>query len=114
MTVPVASQPQTGAPFEPTALSPFPEAVVEYSRRYGLEEYLNFAVELAREAFRPLAIRLEVEQDYESDDTWICLTVDVRGTVEEVLAMNRAYTKRWVERVPWPEVFRFVCSFNIS
>lgn len=113
MTAPVASLPLSGPPFEPAAPPLINETVAEYSRRHGLDEYLNFAIDLAREAFKPLAMTLAVEQDYESYDTWICLTVDVRGTTEEVLAMDLAYTSRWVKGVSWPEMFRIICSFNL-
>jgi hypothetical protein len=104
------------APAKVTRLSEriaLPADAEDFCRKNGLERYLEIAVELAEECFQTLAMSLSFVEDPECDDRWITLRLDVRGTVESVVAAKKRYSSEWVSRVLWPERFMIRLSLNI-
>lgn len=82
-------------------------------RKHGLATYLELAADLAKECFEPMRVSFEFAQDPEFDDQWICMLLDVHGTVESLLAADRKFTSEWVARVPPPERFMIRYSLNV-
>jgi len=79
----------------------------------GLRSELKFAVDLAQKCFRVEAMTAEFSEDHDSDDTWVVLRINVRGSVEEVLAAKNRYTSIWVASTPAPSRFSIRLTFHI-
>jgi hypothetical protein len=99
----------------PVEISPvsFPDEVEAFCLAHGLAGHLSTAVKLARTCFDPITLQIELDQDDDTDEQWIVVRVDVRGSQESVLAAKQRYTGAWVAAVPWPERHSINLSFNI-
>jgi hypothetical protein len=73
------------------------------SSQWQVASYLQKALRLAQTAFSGLeGIAVTAEDDPETDEKWIAVSVRVKGNIQDVLDMYDAYTRVYVESVPWP------------
>lgn len=67
---------------------------------HGLVHAGDATVRLAKEVYRPLAVRASVEGDPEGSSEWLVVDVDIQATVEDALEANRRFTNRWIKLLP--------------
>ena len=77
--------------------------VKNFCRRFGITRYVPVVFHLVEESFLCVA-RPEIypECDPETGEEWLVIRVTVKGPLEEVLDQYREYTKKKVEKVPFP------------
>ncbi len=87
--------------------------VREFCRRNGVVETAKAAVDLAKLCFSGIRrISLEVDNDPESGESWVAMTVFVRGNRGDALAAYRQYVSRWVKLIPWPQRYMVRVSYS--
>ena len=81
----------------------YPQEVVDFCEKSDLLEKLDVAVELVKETF-PEAERMsvEVEQDPESQHTWVLVNALVRGKATDVLVRHGECVRRLLKVLKWP------------
>lgn len=73
------------------------------SLQWQVSSYLQKALRLAQKTFSGLdGIVVTAEDDPETDEKWIAVSVQVKGNIQDVLDMYDTYTREYVESVPWP------------
>ncbi len=88
--------------------------ILDFCRRKGVLRHLRYAIRLIEECFPGARqLRLEVEQDPETDDEWLSLNFTVAGDITDVLDRYDEYTDRWVRAVPWPESDKICLCYHI-
>ena len=79
------------------------DEVVSFCFRWQLFNHFQRALRLAQHSFLDLRkIDVEIESDPESEDEWLVIVVQVHGDIGKVLDMYDAYTRKFVQVVPWP------------
>lgn len=79
------------------------DKVRSLSSQWQVASYLQKALRLAQRTFSGLeGIAVTAEDDPETDEEWIAVSVRVKGNIQDVLDMYDAYTRVYVESVPWP------------
>jgi hypothetical protein len=86
--------------------------VRDFVERERLLDYLRIAETLIREHFPGSSpIRAELVEDPDSEgDAWISLTVQVAGSIPELLEQDDGFVDSWIREVPWPERDRIVLA----
>ncbi len=88
---------------------------LEFCAEHGLLDHLRTAIALVRECFPDArALRGDVIADPESDAPWVTLTVEISGSVEDLIARDDCFMQRWNEAVPWPDSDRIVTTLDIT
>jgi hypothetical protein len=88
--------------------------IVEFCSRERITSYLPTAVNSAEKNFPTISeLKIEVEQDPETEEEWLVLNVAIRGEVDEVLNNYDNYVNYWVSTVPWPERQKIRLLYNI-
>lgn len=96
------------------SISNIPHEVLPFCKQEGILNYLWGMIEIVKKSFGRIDnIEVEVEEDPETGEKWVLVSIMVRGTVEEILAEYDHYTGKWVSTVPWPERHKIRLSFNI-
>lgn len=79
------------------------EQVLSFCSRWQLFNHFQHALRLAQHSFLGLKnIEVEIENDPEQEDEWLVIVVHVHGVIGDVLDMYDAYTRRFIQVVPWP------------
>ena len=79
------------------------DEVLSFCSRWQLFNHFQRALRLAQHSFLDLRkIDVEIENDPESEDEWLVIVVQVHGDIGKVLDMYDAYTRKFVQVVPWP------------
>jgi hypothetical protein len=88
--------------------------IIEFCSRERVTSYLPTAVNSVERNFPTISeLKIEVEQDPETEDEWLVLNVTIRGEVDEVLNNYDKYINYWVSSVPWPERQKIRLLYNI-
>lgn len=88
--------------------------IIEFCSRERITSYLPTAVNSVERNFPTISeLKIEVEQDPETEEEWLVLNVTIRGEVGEVLNNYDKYINYWVSSVPWPERHKIRLSYNI-
>jgi hypothetical protein len=96
------------------SISNIPPEVLSFCKQEGILNYLWGMIEIVKKSFERIDnIEVEVEEDPETGEKWVLVSIMVRGTVEEILGEYDHYTGKWVSTVPWPERHKIRLSFNI-
>ena len=85
----------------------------QFSHDNGLAPYLSTAKDLATRLFHVESGQCEFVQAGDSDDEWIVARIQVKGTIESVLASKQQYTSQWVASVPAPQRHMIRLSYEI-
>jgi hypothetical protein len=89
--------------------------VLDFCSRESLLDYLPLALELVGECFPSArALRVQVEQDPETDDEWLTLNFTVHGETDDILDQHDEYTDRWISAVPWPESDKICLCYEVA
>jgi hypothetical protein len=98
------SEPSQNAPANVQARSVLlSDEVLSFCSRWQLFNHFQRALRLAQHSFLDLRkIDVEIENDPESEDEWLVIVVQVHGDIGKVLDMYEAYTRKFVQVVPWP------------
>jgi hypothetical protein len=90
------------------------EEVLRFCGKEGVLQYLADAVRIIRQSFEQIeSLKAEVEEDPETGEKWLLISITVRGEVEAILEQYDRYTESWVFAVPWPECHKIRLSFDI-
>lgn len=88
--------------------------IIEFCSRERITSYLPTAINSIERNFPSISeLKIEVEQDPETDEEWLVLNVTIRGEVDEVLSQYDKYIDYWVSTVPWPERQKIRLLYNI-
>jgi hypothetical protein len=88
--------------------------IIEFCSRERITSYLPSAINSIERNFPTTSeLKIEVEQDPETDEEWLVLNVTTRGEVDEVLNHYDKYINYWVSTVPWPERQKIRLLYNI-
>ena len=88
--------------------------IIEFCSRERVTSYLPSAVNSIERNFPTISeLKIEVEQDPETEEEWLALNVTIRGEVDEVLDNYDKYINYWVSTVPWPERQKIRLLYNI-
>jgi hypothetical protein len=88
--------------------------IIEFCSRERITSYLPTAVNSAEKNFPTMSeLKIETEQDPETEEEWLVLNVTIRGEVDEVLNNYDKYINYWVSTVPWPERQKIRLLYNI-
>jgi len=88
--------------------------IIEFCSRQRITSYLPTAVNSVERNFPTISeLKIEVEQDPETEEEWLVLNVTIRGEVGEVLNNYDKYINYWVSTVPWPERQKIRLLYNI-
>jgi hypothetical protein len=88
--------------------------IIEFCSRERITSYLPTAVNSAEKNFPTISeLKIEVEQDPETEEGWLVLNITIRGEVDEVLNNYDNYINYWVSTVPWPERQKIRLLYNI-
>lgn len=88
--------------------------IIEFCSRERITSYLPTAVNSVERNFPTISeLKIEVEQDPETEEEWLVLNVTIRGEVDEVLNNYDKYINYWVSSVPWPERQKIRLLYNI-
>jgi hypothetical protein len=85
----------------------------QFTQSNGLGPYLSIAKDLATRLFQVESGQCEFVQAGDSDDEWIVVRIQVKGTIESVLESKRQYTAQWVAAAPVPQRHLIRLSMNI-
>jgi hypothetical protein len=78
-----------------------------------LASLLSLSMDLAGRCFGPERTEVELMQDPDTNDEWVVVRIDVRGSAESVLASKKRYTAEWVAMAPWPQRHLIRLSLNV-
>lgn len=88
--------------------------IIEFCSRERITSYLPTAVNSVEKNFPTMSeLKIEAEQDPETEEEWLVLNVTVRGEVDEVLNNYDKYINYWVSTIPWPERQKIRLLYNI-
>jgi len=95
-------------------LSQITPEIIEFCSQERITSYLPSAVNSVEKNFPTTTeLKIEVEQDPETEEEWIVLNVTIRGEVDEVLDNYDKYVNYWVSTVPWPERQKIRLLYNV-
>ncbi|MBM4307352.1 MAG: hypothetical protein FJ115_06290 [Deltaproteobacteria bacterium] len=104
---------QVQKPFQ-VSISNIPPEVLSFCKQEEILNYLWEMIGIVNKSFTRIDdIEVEMEEDPETGEKWVLVSIMVRGTVEEILAEYDHYTEKWVSTAPWPERHKIRLSFNI-
>ena len=99
---------------EKTTYPKMPAEVVLFCEQEGILHYVGDALRIIRQSFEQIeSLGLEVEEDPESTEKWVLVSIMVRGTVQEILEEYDHYTENLISNIPFPERDKIRHSFNI-
>jgi hypothetical protein len=91
-----------------------PPQVLQFCTQERVLNYVSVATEIIKRSFRKIdSVEMAVEEDPETGDKWVLVSVAVRGVVEAILEEYDHYTEEFISKVPWPEQDKIRLSFNI-
>jgi len=91
-----------------------PAEAVLFCEKEGILQYVSDTIRIIRQSFKRIEdIGLDVEEDPESTEKWLLVSIMVRGTVQEILEEYDHYTENLISDVPFPERDKIRLSFNI-
>jgi hypothetical protein len=97
-----------------TTVPGMPEEVLLFCEKEGVSRYLPDAVRIIRQSFEQIeSLKTEVEEDPETGEKWMLISITAHGEVEEILEQYDRYTESWVSAAPWPECHKIRLSFDI-
>jgi hypothetical protein len=95
--------------------SVFSEEVFTFSAEHRIFGYLQFTLNLVAQYFpSTLAIYVEKEYDPESDDEWLLVTAKLHESIEVVLNQYDAYTRCFINSIPWPQRNKIRFNYDLS
>ena len=78
-----------------------PKEVQNFCAEHGIGQLLRDALRLVRRSFRPMRkLEVRLQPDPDADETRVVIDVTVETEIPKALAMQRAYTDRWVKLAP--------------
>ena len=81
-----------------------PPEVLSFCMKEEILNYVSVATETVKRNFQQVEdSELVVEEDPETGEKWVLVSINVHGDVEEVLNQYEDYTEDWVSGVPWPQ-----------
>ena len=96
------------------SISMIPPEVLSFCTQEGILNYLWAMTEIVKRSFLRIDnLAMDVEEDPETGEKWVLVSVAVRGAVEEILEEYDHYTEDLIFNVPWPERDKIRLSFNI-
>lgn len=77
--------------------------VLAFCTKHGIIDEARRAVELVEFAFpQSSKITLEVQEDYESEDSWLVIRIWVQLTVDQAHEKFRECMLAWYNEIHWP------------
>jgi len=88
---------------------PVPDDVLQFCEREGVLEYLRLADELIARHFPDAELLdIAVAEDPETAENAVVIDLGVNASPEELLVREDAFTRSWVDRVPWPHSAKII------
>ena len=96
------------------SISMIPREVLSFCTQERILNYFWVVAEIVKKSFHRIDnIETEIEEDPETGEKWVLVSIMVRGVVEEILEEYDHYTEGLISNVPWPERDKIRLSFNI-
>jgi len=96
------------------SISNIPAEVLSFCKQEGILNCLWGMIEIVKKSFERIDnIEVEMEEDPETGERWVLVSIIVEGIVEEILKEYDHYTEEFISKVPWPERDKIRLSFNI-
>jgi hypothetical protein len=84
---------------------PMSEEACAFCARAGIRDYLEKAIELARQHFSVIGDpSTDLEQDEEDGEQYLVVSIRVEGDETDCSASHKAYLSAWANAGDWPQV----------
>ena len=85
--------------------APMSEEARTFCACAGIRDYLEKAIELARQHFSVIGgPSINLEQDEEDGEQYLVVSIRVEGDETDCSASHKAYVSSWANAVEWPQV----------
>ncbi len=71
------------------------DRVREFCQRHQITAELAACISLSRECFGTSQVELDLEQDAESDESWVLVDVEAPGPADAILGAYDRFVERW-------------------